>query len=229
MKANTPSLILFFVTAIVAVLFRAFHNEEYELYSRSIVMPSLFIYYLVSNHYKISIINSIIFSVLFIRDLFNMLKVDETALGSFLCILFVYTLLLYSTIKDFRCFVFNKRDIGAVVLVFVGIGAICYSVLNLKFENLELNFFLYVIFGIVLSILSVITILNYYKNSSFAFFNALLMCICFIISDIFFVINKFYLHNEVFGLISLMTQLLSYFFMMKYLLKKEISNDEDHS
>lgn len=157
----------------------------------------------------------------FARDVFNLLKISESAIGSFMCVLLVYVLLIYLAQKDFKQLKFSSGDIFSVVALILGIATICYSVLNLKLENLELNFSLYVVFGLILSVLSIITILNYIKNSTYAFFSAMLMCISFIVSDIFFVLYKFYFYNYFLTLISIITQFLSYFFMVRYFLEKD--------
>ena len=208
MKASTPSLLLFCITSVLAII------------------PSLFIYYLVNNNYKISFYKIIIFLVLFIRDVLVVLKLKETAFGSFICVLFVYVLLFYVAIQDLKKIKFNKNDIATILVIIFGIGAVCYSVLNLKLENLDLNFSLYVLFGVVLSLLSIFSILNYVKIGNNAFFNALLMCVCFIISDVFFVISRFYYFNQVFAITSLITQFLSYFFMTNYFLDKDKMYDD---
>ncbi|MDR6845860.1 hypothetical protein [Flavobacterium granuli] len=226
MKASTPSLIIFFITSVLAIIFKLMEFENLVLCTKSIIIPSLFIYYLVSNNYKVSGLKAIIFFLFFVRDIFNTLKISESAMGSFLCVLAVYVLLIFMAKKDFKQLKFSFRDSLSIFILIFGIAAICYSVLNLKLENLELDFSLYVAFGIILSVLSVISILNYIKNGSYAFFNAMLMCICFIITDIFFVLYKFYFYNYVFTLISIITQFSSYFFMVNYFLEKNKVSDE---
>lgn len=221
MKANTPSLILFFITSVLAIIFKLLGHDMMVLCTKSIIIPSLFIFYFVSNNYKISVFKSIIFLLFFIRDGFNTLHIKESAMGSFICVLSVYILLLYLAQKEFKYLKFSYRDIFSSLILILVIGIICYSVLNLKLENLELDFSLYVLFGIILSILSVVSIVNYIKSGSYAFFNGMLMCICFIITDIFFVLYKFYFYNYAFTLVSLITQFLSYFFMVNYFLAKD--------
>ena len=49
------------------------------------------------------------------------------------------------------------------------------------------------------------------------------MCLCFMISDVFFVINKFYLSLYSLSLIGTAVQVFSYFFMVTYFLE----NDKD--
>lgn len=221
MKANTPSLILFFVASVLAIFFRAMGYFSLVLYTKSLIIPSLFIYYLVSNNYKITATKVLIFLLCFLRDVFVLLNSKESAMGSFLCILFVYFLLLKLSLKDFRYIKFNYKDSVSILILILLIGTICYSVLNLKLEKLVLDFSLYVVFGIVLSLLSVFSIINYIKKGSYVFFNSMLMCVCFIITDVFFVIYNFYMNIYAFALISIITQVLSYFFMVNYLIEKE--------
>ncbi|MBW4361455.1 hypothetical protein [Flavobacterium taihuense] len=221
MKASTPSLILFFATSALVVLFKLLNYDTLVLCGKSIIIPSLFIYYLVSNNYKLSGLKAVVFLLLFIRDIFTTLNINKSAMGSFICVLIVYILLLYFALKDFKYLKFKFRDNIFIVILILTIGTICYSVLNLKLENLELDFSLYVVFGIILSVLSIVSIINYNKNGSYAFFNAMLMCICFIITDIFFVLYKFYFYNYVFILTSIITQFLSYFFLVNYFIEKD--------
>jgi hypothetical protein len=221
MKASTPSLILFFVTSALVVLFKLLNYEGLVLCGKSIIVPSLFIYYFVSNNYKITFFKGFIFILLFLRDVFTVLNVSESPMGALLCVLMIYGLLLYLAQKEFKHLKFTYNDSLSVFILILGIGAICYSVLNLELENLELDFSLYAVFGIILSVLSVVSIMNYIKKGSYVFFNSMLMCICFIITDVFFVVYKFYFYNYVFILISIITQFLSYFFMVNYLLEKD--------
>ena len=203
MKASTPSLILFFVTSALVVLFKLLDFESLVLCGKSIIVPSLFIYYFVSNNYKITFFKGLIFILLFLRDVFTALNASESPMGALLCVLFIYVLLLYIAQKEIKHLKFSYKDSFSILLLILGIGAICYSVLNLELENLELDFSLYAIFGIVLSVLSIISIINYIKNGSYAFFNSMLMCVCFIITDVFFVVYKFYIYNNVLPVVHL--------------------------
>lgn len=200
MKVSTPSLILFFITSALAIIFKISGHEALVLLFKSIIVPSLFIYYFISNNYKISTFKGWIFLLLFARDVFNTLNMKESAMGSFFCILTVYIMLLYLAQKDFKKLTFSSGDSVSTIVLVLGVVTICYSVLNLKLENLELDFYLYVLFGVVLSVLCVITTLNYIKNNRNVFFIAMLMCVSFMITDIFFVLYKFYFYNYVFTL-----------------------------
>lgn len=221
MKANTPSLILFFVTSTLAIIFKLLNQDLWMLCTKSMIMPSLFIYYLVSNNYKISSFRLLFFILFFVRDVFNTMLISESALGSFLCVLAVYMLLLYIGLREFKSFKFGNKDFLFIGLILFFVTMICFCVLNLKLENLELSFPLYVFFGVILSSLGAVSIINYIKTGSYMFFNAMLMSICFIVTDIFFILYKFYFYDYAFTLVSLITQFLSYFFMVNYFLQKD--------
>jgi hypothetical protein len=221
MKASTPSLILFLVACVLAIVFKLLDYNTLLFYTTSIILPPLFIYYLVSNNYKITFLKALIFLLFFVRDIFDLLKISESAKGSFFCVVTVYVLLLYMGLKDFKRLKFNYGDSLSISILIFGISSVCYSMLSLKLENLQLDFSFYVVFGIILSALSIVSILNYMKKGSYAFFYAMLMCICFIITDIFFLLFKFYFYNYVFTLISIVAQFLSYFFMVNYFLEKD--------
>jgi hypothetical protein len=230
MKASTPSLILFFVASFFAILFKMLEYDSLVLYAKSIIIPSLFIYYLVSNNYKVTLVKILIFLLCFMRDVFILLSIKDSALGSFLSILFVYLILLILSLKDFRGLKFNYKDSTSILTLVLLLGTICYSVLNLKLEGLDLSFSLYVIFGVVLTLLSVVVLSNYIKNESYVFVNSMMMCVCFIITDIFFVLYNFYFKLYIFSLISVVTQVLSYFFMVKYFIAKDqVKIDLDNS
>lgn len=221
MKASTPSLILFFITSALVVLFKLLHYDDLVLCGKSIIIPSLFIYYLVSNNYKISHFHRLIFTLLFGREIFTVLNVAHSALGSFMCILLVYILLLFLAQKVFGYLKFTYKDFFSISIPAFAVVTICYSVLNLELENLELNFYLYVFFGAVVSILGAISIINYVKIGGYHFFNAMMMSVCFIFTDTFFMLYKFYYYSDLFISISISTQFLSYFFLANYLLEKD--------
>lgn len=224
MKTNTPSVVLYFTACILVVFFKIMEYNSIMLYTKSIIVPLIFIYYLITNNYKISWIKVLIFLFSFIGDIFNLLQFNDSGLGALLSFLFVYVLLLKLAIDDFKYLKFNKEDRIPMLLSFFFIATICTSILSLNFERMKLDFSLYVLYGVMLSLLSFFSIVNYLKKGNYTFFCLVVMCGCFMISDVFFVINKFYLKLYAFSFISVSVQVFSYFFMATYF----IENDKYH-
>jgi len=221
MNLNRPSLILYFSACILVVIFKILEYDLCVLYTKSIIIPFVFIYYLITNEYKISLIKAMVFLFCFIGDIFNLLNFDISPLGALLSFLVVYLLLLKISYDDFRRFKFNKSDRLQILISFFFIAIISTSILSLKFEKMKVDLSLYIIYGITLSLLIFVSIANYIKRPNYAFLNLVIMCVCFMISDIFFVINKFYLSLYAFSFIHVFVQVFSYFFMVTYLIEND--------
>lgn len=224
MKANRPSLILYFIACILVIFFKIIENDFLVLYTKSIIVPLLFIYYLITNDYKISWIKALIFLFCFIGDVFNLLQFYESGLGALLSFLIVYLLLLKLAIDDFKYSKLNKEDSIPMLFSFFFITTICISILSLNFERMEINFLFYILYGVILCILSFFSVVNYLKKGNYTFFCLVIMCLCSMISDAFFMINKYYLHLYAFSFIHIFVQVFSYLFMTTYF----IENDKFH-
>jgi hypothetical protein len=221
MKANTPSLIFYFIACTLVVFFKITENDSLVLYTKSIIVPLIFIYYLITNNYEISWVKVLVFLFSFVGDLFNLLQFNDAGLGALLSFLFVYLLLLKLVFDDFRYSKLNKGDHIPMLVSFLFIVSICVSILSLNFERMKLDFSLYILYGVVLSLLSFFSIVNYLKKANYTFFSMVVMCVCSMISDAFFVINKFYLNLYAFSFIAIFVQVFSYFFMVTYFIEKD--------
>jgi hypothetical protein len=222
MKANTPSLIFYFLACIFTVLFNLIGQEEYLFYAKSLVVPSIFIYYFAINNYKIDLIKSGIFLFSFIGDIFILMNYNDSEIGSVLSFLIVYLLLIIHLIRGFKKRNFDKIDILSLISVIIAMVVLSITILSLPFEKMKTDFSIIIIYSIALSILICISVIKYITKSNFVFLNLLLMSVCFLLSDIFYVLNGFYLSLSVFSLIEISTQVFSYFFMVNYF----IANDK---
>jgi hypothetical protein len=228
MKPNSPSLYLYFAACILVVIFKILDWVPFVLYAKSLIIPLLFIYFFITNNYKIKWEKAFIFLFCFIGDIFNLLNFAVSPLGALLSFLLVYLLLLKLSYDDFRGLKFDENDRFPIFISFFFITTATTAILSLKFEKMVFNFSLYVIYGIVLSLLIFISFINYMKKPNYAFLNLVIMCVCSMISDVFFMINKFYLSIYAFSLIQVSIQVFSYYFMVtyfiennKYLLRKK--------
>lgn len=224
MKANIPSLVFYFIVCSLVIFFKIIENDSLMLYTKSIIVPVIFIYYLITNNYKISWIKILIFLFCFVGDLFNLLQFNDSGLGALLSFLFVYVLLLKLAIDDFRYLKLNKEDRIPMLVSFFFIATICISILSLNFERMKLDFSFYILYGVTLSFLTFFSIINYLKKGNYTFFCLVVMCGSFMISDVFFMINKYYLHLYAFSFINVSVQVFSYLFMATYF----IENDKYH-
>jgi len=222
MTNNKPSLYFYFAACFLVVIFKLVGLHSYMLYVKSSIIPLIFIYYFITNGYKISFVKSLIFLFCFIGDIFNLLQFEISPLGALLSFLSVNLLLLKLATDDLKYLKFNKSDRVPILISLLFVLGIIIPVLNLQYEKIAFNFSLYVLYGIVLAILNFVSITNYLKKSNYAFLNLLFFCVGSMISDVFFMINKFYAPLFAFDFIQVSVQVFSYFFMVTYF----ITNDQ---
>jgi hypothetical protein len=163
MTTNKPSLYLYFAACILVVIFKLLGLHTYMLYAKSAIIPLVFIYYFITNNYKISFAKAMIFLFCFIGDIFNLLQFEISPLGALMSFLLVNLLLLKLAIDDLRSLKFDESDRIPIVISLLFVLSIGISVLSLQYENIVFDFSLYIIYGIALAILNFAAITNYLK------------------------------------------------------------------
>ncbi|TDE43503.1 hypothetical protein E0I26_10655 [Flavobacterium rhamnosiphilum] len=221
MKANTPSLILYFSACLFTILFNLIGQEEYVFYAKSLVVPSIFIYYLTTNNYKIDLIKGGVFLFSFIGDVFILMSDNNSEVGSVLSFLTVYLLLTIHLVNGFKKLKFNRTDVLSILCVILVMLVLSVTILSLQFEKMKTDFSIIIIYSIILGTLICISVVNYITKSNYAFLNLVLMSTCFLLSDVFYVLNGFYLSLFTFSLIETITQVFSYYFMVNYFIEND--------
>jgi uncharacterized membrane protein YhhN len=224
MRANTPSLILYFLALTFAIIFDFLEEDFIGMYAKAIVVPSIFIYYLITTNYRINIIQGFIFAFCFTGEVFNLMEVEATELGSLLCFLLVYLLFIRLVYDDYRKIKLKKNDLLPVGIVVIFILYLLVSVLGLQYEKVNKYHLIYTVYGIVLSILGCASFISYITKGTYLTLLLTLMTACFIFSDIFFIFNESFDNSIVLVLIRDITQMLAYYFMVRYFIQKRIEN-----
>lgn len=221
MKANTPSLIIYILAAVAALIFSLMDHNLLSIYSKGIVASSAFIYYFITNNYQIKITKVIIFILSFIGEIIVLLESKNAIVIMIFCFLSVYSILLKNIINDFLKLKIDKKDFTNILVSTILIILLIFMVLSLKLEKIDFSFSIFVVYAIVLALLSVLSIISYIKQNSPVFLYLVLMACCFLISDIFYVLNNFYLSLSALHATAVLTQVLSYYFMVRYFLERD--------
>ncbi|PXY43846.1 hypothetical protein DMB68_19920 [Flavobacterium hydrophilum] len=214
MKASRPSLILYSTAFFFTILFDILQYDYLTVCMKSIVIPSVFFYFYSSNNFKISKTQILIFSLCFVGEVFHLMDVEISNIGSLICFLFVYLLLIKKIIVE--KIKLKRTDLLPLALVILIILYLLFSVLSLQFDKMEDYHLLYGIYGVVLSVLGIICYTKYITRGTYVTLLLTLMITSFIISDIFFIFNEYFSYSLVLILIRDIAQILAYFFMAKY-------------
>lgn len=220
MKPNKPSLILFFLALLFTIIFDWTEQEFLAIYAKAIVLPAIFIYFLISNEFKINKTEGLIFLFCFIGQVFNLMDVEISEIGSVLSFLTVYLLILKLFMLEHEKIKLTKKDILPVSIVIIFLVYLLVSVLSLQFDSMKRLSLIYTFYGIVLGVLSYFSFASYITKGTHITLLMSLMAISYIFSDIFYIFNVYFSYSVVLVLIRDVTQILAYFFMAEYFLRK---------
>lgn len=220
MKANKPSLILFFLALLFTIIFDWTEQDFLAIYAKAIVLPAIFIYFLISNGFKIKKTESLIFLFCFIGQVFDLMDIEISEIGGVVSFLIVYLLILKLYILEHERIKLKQKDIVPISIVVIFIIYMLISVLSIKFDSSREFDIIYIVYGIILSLVSYFSFVSYITKGSFITLIMSLMAVSYIFSDIFYIFNEYFSKSIVLVLIRDITQILAYFFMAEYFLEK---------
>ncbi|MCV2485431.1 hypothetical protein OD917_10880 [Flavobacterium sp. SH_e] len=220
MKPNKPSLILFFLALLCTIIFDWTEQDFFGTYAKAIVLPAIFIYYLISSEFRIRKTEGLIFFFCFVGQVYDLMDIESSEIGGVICFLIVYLLIVSIFIREHERIKLTKRDILPISIVVVFIVYLLISVLSLQLDNMKKFNMLYTVYGIVLSVLSYFCFVSYITKGTHIALLMSLMAISYIFSDIFYIFNEYFSYSVVLVLIRDITQILAYFFMVEYFLEK---------
>ncbi len=220
MKPNKPSLILFFMALLCTIIFDWTEQDFFGTYAKAIVLPAIFIYYLISSEFRIRKTEGLIFFFCFVGQVYDMMDIESSEIGGVISFLIVYLLIVSIFIREHERIKLTKRDILPISIVVVFIVYLLISVLSLQLDNMKKFNMIYTVYGIVLSVLSYFCFVSYITKGTHIALLMSLMAISYIFSDIFYIFNEYFSYSVVLVLIRDITQILAYFFMVEYFLEK---------
>ncbi|KAF2326282.1 lysoplasmalogenase family protein [Flavobacterium ginsenosidimutans] len=220
MKPNKPSLILFFMALLCTIIFDWTEQDFFGTYAKAIVLPAIFIYYLISSEFRIRKTEGLIFFFCFVGQVYDLMDIESSEIGGVISFLIVYLLIVSIFIREHERIKLTKRDILPISIVVVFIVYLLISVLSLQLDNMKKFNMIYTVYGIVLSVLSYFCFVSYITKGTHIALLMSLMAISYIFSDIFYIFNEYFSYSVVLVLIRDITQILAYFFMVEYFLEK---------
>jgi hypothetical protein len=217
MKSIYPSVLVYAFASILTIVSTVLKCDSLTFLIKPIIVPAIFYYYMQKNGFKISGLFFLGVSSSYASDMIVLLEHHDDQMVITLLNLFTYVVMLYYVVHDFA---FKKMGIQKITY-FVGnlISFLCivYIMLTLISNMTITSLALYVVYGLIISILTSLAVINHLLNHNLKTFYGLLMCICFVTTDVFYVVYNFYMNMIVFLLLNLAAQFLSYFYMMKYM------------
>ena len=209
MKNNKRFLVFFILVSFLYVIGILLDNDFIKFISKPLIMLSLLLYYIKSVQRKSKLfIGAVLFSflgdilLLFDSELFFMLGLVSFLIAHILFISMVVGMLNKSSIqqKIFATMPFMFTYVGLLVLLKESLGEMLIPV---------------VIYGLVISVFGVVSLLNHLilksKASQYLIFGAAF----FVVSDSLLAINKFYESQEYYPVIVIITYIIAQYLICK--------------
>ena len=217
MKTNNASFFLYVFSSIFAIIGIAIENEFLTLLMKPMIIPAILYYYLQIKKEKINWLFLIALFSNFLSDMLVLFKLSDGDTLIALLNMFSYLIFIYFAVKDISLKNLSNIKLFYFTLIVIGCITIFYVVLNLMSGLDDFLNNLYFIYGIVLCSLASIIGFNHLNQQNDKTFYALIMCICFITSDIFFAIYNFYLNLQIFIILNVTIQFACYYYMVGYI------------
>jgi uncharacterized membrane protein YhhN len=225
MDRLNASLILYFASGFLYLLSVIIGSENLSLIAKPIIIPSIVVFYFMEVRNQINLWFVVSLILFFVGDMFYLINDLDSFNFGLIFFLLAYLIALLFIFEDFK-FLDKKRLISqinlSVIIVFFVLIYLAVTLLSILNNGFSEVFMYYLLFAIELFLMGVFTVfLNLAKGNRKNFF-LILAVTSFIISDMFFVINKAIYGLLIFKIVSVFAQVISYYFYVKYMLERSL-------
>ena len=217
-KVNS-ALILYCTAFTLYVIAVFIGSDNLELFSKPIIIPSIYYYYYISDRSRIDYLFS--FSVLsfFIGEILHLISKDEFYVSGLIFLLIPYFIILYFLIQDLIYYLKKgkiKLNTFSFYIILMLLVYLFFNVLMMVFEENNFEFFIYALYGITLLFIGILTFVMQINFTNRTILFSGLMAASFIVSDLFFVFHKKLPDLIALKMINVATQELSFFCYISY-------------
>lgn len=217
-KVNS-ALILYFSAVIFYVLAVIIGSDNLELFSKPIIIPSIYYFYYTSVKGKINYLFSFSILFYFIGEILYLLNNNEFLFSGLFFFGIPYLIVTYFLAQDFLFYLKIKKYEVNNISFYIILLLLCYllyNVLSFINESSQLAFSIYIIYGILLLIMGVFAFLIQFNFNNIAVTFMVFMIVIFIISDLFYVFSQSTKDVLALKMIHVISQQLSYYLYAGY-------------
>jgi len=225
MKQLTPAFIVYIISGLIFTISSMLGYEYVIFISKPMIASSIIFYYLQEVKNKVNYWHLLFLFLYFTSGILNLLEDSQALIYVIVVNVIGYSLLLSIVIK--KLFDINYRNIVSINLLYIlltiiFLSTLVYVCLGLVFSKENNMYSYFILYATVLTCLTISCTVLYTLKHSNAIVYLLLAAFCYIICDLFYIIYYYYYDFIFFRLLSIMSSVISYYFIVNYFLK---SND----
>lgn len=225
MKLNYPALVIYVVASAITIISMIIGCDSLTFFVKPIIVPAIFFYYLQRNKYVVNWLFFLAVASSYASDMIVLLEHKNDQVVITLLNMITYLVMLYYVVHDLSIKKIGVQKAVYFVANLLSFLGIVYIMLSLMTEMNSVSLTMYVVYGFIISLLASLAIINQITTHNLKTFYGLVMCICFVTTDVFYVVYNFYMNMIVFLMLNLSAQFISYFYMVKYVTasKKQVN------
>lgn len=224
MKDSKSALYLFISASLIVILSSVLKYDNIVMLAKPMIIPSAFFYYLQTKKTPLDLSVAAIFISFFIGDMIILVLGDSAIKMILLTFLIGYLMLFKSIVEDLIKIEFYFSSLLYVFVLMILLVGILYFILDLPITQIIENYWLFMIYGIVLIVLVLLSTYNYVSNQNINSFNLLIATLSMLLSDLFYCFYNYVMKSSLLDAMNLFTQFLSYYLLIKYYNSRMISN-----
>jgi hypothetical protein len=193
MMTKNPALFLYVTSGLLFLFSLYFKSEDLMLVVKPMIIPSILYYYFTKRKNNINSIFVISVIFFFVGDMLFLFNYEDFFVLGMLIFLIPYLFVIFFLYEDIKQII-AKRENNKIDFTFIVILLILLNLMITVLKALELSSLteeiLYLLFGIELVTMGVMASMIYFHSSIKRNFYLAITISTFIISDLFFVLNK---------------------------------------
>ncbi|GGC92145.1 hypothetical protein GCM10011508_19220 [Flavobacterium lutivivi] len=224
MKDSKSALYLFVSASLVVIISSVFKYENIVMLAKPMIIPSAFFYYLQTKKTALNISIASIFVSFFVGDMIILVLGDAAIRIILLTFLVGYLILLKTIVEDLIRIEFNFSSLLYVFILMILLAGILYFILDLPITQIIDNYWIFMIYGVVLITLVLLATYYYVSNQNINSFNLLIATLAMLLSDLFYCLYNYVMKSSILDAMNLFTQFLSYYLLIKYYNSRIVTN-----
>ncbi len=217
-------LTAYFMFYFLYLLFdRILEKKDYVILVKPIIIPIIAFLYITNKNSKQTILNYLLLIIIFISDNSTLLEIRSFHVYATILYMLSSYMLVYYALLDMKWVIKKKSIKNKVGLVLLGIfgSSLLYWFLNYNPKEESAEKFIVFEYLLVFVILFSLSLFNYVHLKSKKTKYLFLTILCLFLSDLFFSIHQYYDGHIVFKYLIAIVEVPVYYFLLKYLLKKD--------
>ena len=215
-------LLVYFIACISTIVSNTVGFRDGMLWSKVAIVPAIAFYYFLKSNRKINVLLSGVLLSCYLGDIYILISPNDHTSVEIACFFTAYLLLVFYLLPDFLKIKWSyKENLVLIAITSFVLAILAYLILTLKFEKIDISMIVLLLYGVMLSFLMLISIVDYFRSSTEVSLNLLFACVFFYFSDSFYIINKFYLSFSILDFVQIVTQVFSYYFLVNFFVLRE--------